>query len=50
MNRYIWGKIKRFKDPKVTKEIEVEKVVEKVIEKPVVEEKIVIKEVEVQKK
>ena len=50
VNRYIWGKIKRFKDPKVvTKEIEVEKVVEKVIEKPVVEEKIVIKEVEVPK-
>ncbi len=50
VNRYIWGKIKRFKDPKVvTKEIEVEKVVEKIIEKPVVEEKIVIKEVEVPK-
>ena len=50
VNRYIWGKIKRFKDPKIVeKEIEVEKVVEKIVEKPVVEEKIVIKEVEVPK-
>ena len=50
VNKYIWGKIKRFKDPKIVeKEIEVEKVVEKIIEKPVVEEKIVIKEVEVPK-
>ena len=49
-NKYIWGKIKRLKDPKIVeKEIEVEKVVEKIIEKPVVEEKIVIKEVEVPK-
>jgi len=50
VNKYIWGKIKRFKDPKIVeKEVEVEKVVEKIIEKPVVEEKIVIKEVEVPK-
>jgi hypothetical protein len=50
VNKYIWGKIKRLKDPKIIeKEIEVEKIVEKIIEKPVIEEKIVIKEVEVPK-
>lgn len=50
LNKYIWGLIKRFRDPKVEiKEIEVEKVVEKIIEKPVEVEKVVIKEVEVPK-
>ncbi len=50
VNKYIWGKIKRFKDPKIQiKEVEVEKVVEKIIEKPIVEEKLVIKEVEIPK-
>ena len=50
VNKYIWGKIKRLKDPKIVeKEIKVEKVVEKIVEKPIVEEKIVIKEVEVPK-
>ena len=48
VNKYIWGKIKRFRDPKIVeKEVVVEKEVEKIVEKPVVEEKIVIKEREV---
>ena len=52
LNKFIWGRIKRFRDPNVKiieKEVEVEKIVEKIVEKPVVEEKIVIKEVEVPK-
>ena len=64
INKYIWGKIKRFRDPNVKivekevekevekiveKPIEVEKIVEKIVEKPVEVEKIVIKEVEVPK-
>ena len=64
LNRFIWGRIKRFRDPRVKikevevekivekiveKPIEVEKIVEKVVEKPVEVEKIVIKEVEVPK-
>lgn len=52
LNRFIWGRIKRFRDPNVKiveKEVEVEKIVEKIIEKPVEVEKIVIKEVEVPK-
>ena len=64
INKYIWGKIKRFRDPNikivekevekedekiVEKPIEVEKIVEKIVEKPVEVEKIVIKEVEVPK-
>lgn len=50
LNKYIWGLIKRFRDPKVEiKEIEVEKVVEKIVEKPVEVEKVVVKEVEVPK-
>ena len=52
LNKFIWGRIKRFRDPNVKiveKEVEVEKVVEKIVEKPVEVEKIVIKEVEVPK-
>ena len=52
LNKFIWGRIKRFRDPNVKiveKEVEVEKIVEKIIEKPVEVEKIVIKEVEVPK-
>ena len=50
LNRYVWGLIKRFRDPKVEiKEIEVEKVVEKIVEKPIEVEKVVVKEVEVPK-
>ena len=64
LNRFIWGRIKRFRDPNVKivekevekevekiveKPIEVEKIVEKIVEKPVEVEKIVIKEVEVPK-
>ena len=50
LNKYIWGLIKRFRDPKVEiKEIEVEKVVEKIVEKPIEVEKVVVKEVEVPK-
>lgn len=50
LNKYVWGLIKRFRDPKVEiKEIEVEKVVEKIVEKPIEVEKVVVKEVEVPK-
>ena len=52
LNKFIWGRIKRFRDPNVKiveKEVEVEKIVEKIVEKPVEVEKIVIKEVEVPK-
>ena len=54
LNKYVWGLIKRFRDPKVEiKEIEVEKVVEKIVEKPIevekVVEKIVEKPIEVEK-
>lgn len=49
LNKFIWGRIKRFRDPNVKiveKEVEVEKIVEKIIEKPVEVEKIVEKIVE----
>ena len=49
LNRFIWGRIKRFRDPNVKiveKEVEVEKIVEKIVEKPVEVEKIVEKIVE----
>ena len=49
LNKFIWGRIKRFRDPNVKiveKEIEVEKIVEKIVEKPVEVEKIVEKIVE----
>jgi prefoldin subunit 5 len=64
LNKFIWGRIKRFRDPNVKivqkevevekivekpVEVEVEKIVEKIVEKPVEVEKIVIKEVEVPK-
>jgi len=50
INKFIWGGVKRLKNPKIIKEkVEVEKIVEKIIEKPVIEEKIIIKEVEVPK-
>ena len=50
INKFIWGVVKRLKDPKIIKEkVEVEKIVEKIIEKPIVEEKIIIKEVEIPK-
>ena len=51
INKYVWGKIKRFKDPKVKiveKEVVVEKEVEKIVEKNV-GEKIVYEKVEVPK-
>ena len=51
LNKYIWGKIKRFRDPKikiVEKEIVVEKEVEKIVEKNI-GEKIVYEKVEVPK-
>jgi hypothetical protein len=49
INKYIWGKIKRLKDPKIVeKEVEVEKIVEKIVEKPV-GQKIVYEKVEVPK-
>ena len=49
LNKFIWGRIKRFRDPNVKiveKEVEVEKIVEKIVEKPVEVEKIVEKIVE----
>ncbi len=49
LNKFIWGRIKRFRDPNikiVEKEVEVEKIVEKIVEKPVEVEKIVEKIVE----
>ncbi len=49
LNKFIWGRIKRFRDPNVKiveKKVEVEKVVEKIVEKPVEVEKIVEKIVE----
>jgi len=49
VNKYIWGKIKRFRDPKIVeKEVVVEKEVEKIVEKNV-GEKIVYEKVEVPK-
>ena len=49
VNKYIWGKIKRFRDPKIVeKEVVVEKEVEKIIEKNI-GEKIVYEKVEVPK-
>ena len=49
INKYIWGKIKRFRDPKIVeKEVVVEKEVEKIVEKNV-GEKIVYEKVEVPK-
>lgn len=51
VNKYIWGKIKRFRDPNikiVEKEVEVEKVVEKIVEKNI-GEKIKYEKVEVPK-
>jgi archaellum component FlaF (FlaF/FlaG flagellin family) len=49
INKYVWGKIKRFRDPNVKiieKEVVVEKEVEKIVEKPIEVEKIVEKIVE----
>lgn len=54
LNKFIWGRIKRFRDP-VIKEIEIEKIVEKpveiekVVEKEVIVEKIVDKPIEIEK-
>jgi hypothetical protein len=49
LNKYIWGKIKRFRDPKIVeKEVVVEKEVEKIIEKNI-GEKIVYEKVEIPK-
>jgi hypothetical protein len=49
INKYVWGKIKRFRDPNVKiieKEVVVEKEIEKIVEKPIEVEKIVEKIVE----
>ena len=49
INKYIWGRVKRLKDPKIIeKEVEVEKVVEKIVEKNV-GEKIRFEKIEVPK-
>ena len=47
INKYIWGRVKRLKDPKIVeKEVVVEKVVEKIVEKNI-GEKIRLEKIEV---